>query len=306
MRALVTGATGFVGGRLLQRLESPAILTRDPARALIQTPHARPFHWDARSAPPVEAFENVDVVIHLAGEPVAAGRWNSAKKQRIRDSRVLGTQAIVAAMAELPRKPRAFVCASAVGYYGMRGDEWLDETSRPGDDFLAGVCVEWERAAAAAAPLGIRTVSLRIGIVIGRDGGAMSRMLLPFKMGFGGPLGSGRQWMPWVHLEDVVGLLMHAATRDGLQGPMNGVAPNPVTNREFTRTLGSVLRRPAIVPMPGLALRVLVGEFAEILLASNRIRPAVALESGYQFVYPELRAALEEVVRPPIVGTSAP
>jgi uncharacterized protein (TIGR01777 family) len=246
---------------------------------------------------PAECLRDVDAIFHLAGEPVASGRWTAKKKARIRDSRRVGTANLVRGLAAAEVRPRVLVCASAVGYYGDRRDEILDESSAPGNDFLAEVCRLWESAAAEANRFGVRVVSVRTGVVLGRDGGALAKMLLPFRLGLGGRLGGGRQWMPWVHIDDLVGLLLHAATHDAVEGPMNGTAPHPVTNREFTRLLAATLRRPALFPMPGAALKLAVGEFAELLLASQRVVPQVALRTGYAFQYPDLEPALEEILR---------
>ncbi|MCK6481385.1 MAG: TIGR01777 family oxidoreductase [Planctomycetes bacterium] len=296
MKALVTGATGFIGGELVRRLEAPRVLSRDPARARAALPGAEPFPWDAEGGPPpAEAFEGVEAVLHLAGDPVAEGRWNPEKKARIRDSRVKGTRHLVEALRALPRRPRVLVAASAVGFYGDRGDEVLAEDAAPGADFLASVCRDWEEMARGAEALGVRTVMLRIGVVLGR-GGALRRMLLPFRLGLGGPLGDGRQWMPWIHVEDVVGLLLHAAREEGMRGPVNAAAPGACTNREFTRALGRVLRRPAILPAPRFGLRLAFGEFADILFASTRAVPRAALAAGYSFRHPEVEGALRASV----------
>jgi uncharacterized protein (TIGR01777 family) len=299
MKALITGATGFVGQRLIERLVQPTILTRDAQRARqkLGSKIADAVAWDLSRPPPVQALEGIDAVFHLAGEPVAEGRWTAAKKARIRDSRVLGTQRLVEAIRQCSRRPRVLVSASAVGYYGSRGDEWLEESSPPGSDFLARVCQEWEQEARAAEELGVRVVSIRIGIVLGRGGGALARMLLPFRLGLGSPLGSGQQYMPWIHLEDLVRLFLFAAEQPELRGPVNGVAPHPVTNREFTRVLARVLRRSAFLPpVPALVLRLALGEFVEVLLASQRVRPAAALAAGFSFQYPELEAALRDLL----------
>ncbi|HEV3007370.1 MAG TPA: TIGR01777 family oxidoreductase, partial [Pirellulales bacterium] len=229
-------------------------------------------------------------------EPVASGRWTARKKARIRDSRRVGTANIVRGLAATDGRPRVLVCSSAVGYYGNRGDEILDETSAPADDFLAEVCRLWESAAAEAKRYGVRVVSARTGVVLSADGGALAKMLLPFRLGIAGRLGSGRQWMPWIHIDDMVALLLHAATNDDIDGPMNATAPRPVTNREFTKTLAATLHRPAILPMPGFALKLAVGQFAEVLLASQRVVPQVAQRTGYAFQYPELMPALENLL----------
>jgi uncharacterized protein (TIGR01777 family) len=228
---------------------------------------------------------------------VAEGRWTASKKQRIHDSRTIGTANLVCALRQATERPRVLVCASAIGYYGYRGDELLDESSAPGDDFLARVCRDWEAAANEARGLGIRVVNLRIGIVLGRGGGALAKMLVPFKLGLGGRLGNGRQWMSWIHVDDVIGLSLHAAQRDEISGPINAVSPAAVTNRDFTRALATALHRPAVFPVPGAALKVAVGAFAEVLLGSQRVVPQVALRSGYQFRYTELGAALEAILR---------
>ncbi|MGH7152029.1 MAG: TIGR01777 family oxidoreductase [Planctomycetota bacterium] len=297
MRALATGATGFIGRALLRRLEGPVVLTRDPAGAKGALGGAAVLGWQPDITPaPAEALRGVEVVFHLAGESVASGRWNAAKKARIRDSRVLGTRNLVTGIERSKERPRVLVSASAVGYYGSRGEEELDEGSAPGDDFLAKACRDWEAEAAKARALGVRVVLARIGVVLGKGGGALARMLPPFRLGLGGPLGSGRQWFPWIHLDDVVGLLLHAAERGEVDGALNVVAPQPATNREFTRALAAALRRPAILPVPAFALRLALGEFAGVLLGSQKARPRAAERTGYRFRHPSLAGALQDLV----------
>jgi uncharacterized protein (TIGR01777 family) len=299
VRTLITGATGLVGRALLPRLESAVVLTRDPARAGARLGPVEAQAWNPESGPPpLAALRDVDVVFNLAGEPVAEGRWTAERRRRIRDSRLLGTRHLVAAIAELERRPRVLVSASAVGYYGDRGDEELDEGSAVGRGFLAEVCAEWEREALAAMRLGLRVVCLRTGIVLAPGGGALARMLTPFRMGLGGPLGSGRQWMPWVHIEDLVGLLLHAGQNDRLSGPMNGVGPRPSTNAEFARAFGRALHRPAVLPVPRWLLRAAFGQMSEILTASQRVFPRVAQRSGYVFKHAELDRALAAALAP--------
>ena len=299
MGAVVTGATGFIGGRLIRALDRPVVLSRDPGRAGSSLgSRAQVFGWDPEAGPPPpESLRGVDVVFHLAGEPVVGGRWTSNRKRKIRDSRVLGTRNLVAALEKSSERPGVLVCASAVGFYGNRGDEVLEESSAPGADFLAEVCQAWETEAARARSLGIRVVSCRIGVVLHRSGGALAQMLPPFQLGLGGRLGSGRQWMPWIHLDDLVGLFLHAAKTAGINGPMNAVGPAPVTNAEFTRVLGSVLRRPTIFPMPPFMLKVVFGEAASILLGSQRAVPKVAEATGYSFRYKKIEAALQAAMK---------
>ncbi|MBS0207399.1 MAG: TIGR01777 family oxidoreductase [Planctomycetes bacterium] len=297
MRALVTGATGFIGRALVARLGEVVVVSRDAARAKQAFPQAETFAWDPMREPlPAAALRDVEVVFHLAGDSVAEGRWTAEKKRRIRESRTLGTANLVRGIEASTARPRVLVSASAVGYYGSRGDEVLEETSSPGHDFLADVCVEWEQSAAAGEKLGVRVANPRTGIVLGRGGGALSKMLLPFKLGAGGRLGSGRQWMPWIHLADLVGIFLHAATSDQVRGAINGVAPNPVTNIEFTKTLARALHRPAIMPAPEFALKLAIGEFAEVLLGSQRVVPRVAEQTGYRFQFPTLEGALGEIL----------
>jgi len=300
MHALVTGATGFIGRHLLTRLDRPVVLSRDAARTAkkLDSFGARAFAWQPqRDSPPAEAFDGVDVVFHLAGDPVAEGRWTKAKKANIRESRVVGTRNLVAALRGLTVKPRVLVSGSAVGYYGDRGDEELDERSAAGTDFLASVCVEWEREAMAARELGIRVVCLRSGVVLGKGGGALAKMLMPFKMGMGSPLGSGNQYMPWVHIDDLVELMLFASQNESISGPLNGAAPNPVTNRDFTKTLGRVLGRPTIMPaVPAFVLRTMVGDMADMLLGSQRVLPRSAVAAGFTFRFPALEQALQSVL----------
>jgi uncharacterized protein len=301
MKALVTGATGFVGPRLLRLLDSPVVVSRSPERArrAIGNLAGPIFRWDPLREPlPGEALEGVDVVYHLAGESVAEGRWTAVQKARIRDSRVIGTRNLVQGIKQVERKPRVLVSASAVGYYGNRSDEELTESAPPADDFLADVCVAWEREAMAAERYGVRTVTARTGIVLGAGGGALAKMLTPFKLGAGGPLGNGKQWMPWVHVADLARLYVHAADTASISGPMNAVAPNPVRNSEFTKALGRQLHRPAFMPAPYIGLRLLFGEFAQVLFASQRVIPKVALDTGFVFQYPDIASALREILAP--------
>ena len=291
-RALVTGATGLVGRALARTLGGRAVVTtRDPARA--RGLGGQVVGWDAASTLPASAFAGVDAVFHLAGEPVAEGRWTEAKKERIRESRVASTRALVASIGALAPtdRPRVLVSASAVGIYGSRGDELLDETAAPANGFLADVCRAWEAEAARAKTFGVRVVSLRIGVVLSPSGGALPKMLPPFRLGLGAKLGGGAQWMPWIHVDDVVGLLRYVADRD-IEGPINAAAPGVVTNADFTRALGRALGRPAIFAAPSFAVSLLLGDVAGVVLASQRVVPKRALEAGFQFRYPNLDGAL--------------
>ena len=300
MKALVTGGTGFIGRRLLSLLDHPILLSRnqDRAQRSLGSQCGRVLAWDPLDGPPpAEAFDGVDAVFHLAGESVAEGRWTAAQKRRIRESGVIGTRHLVEGIAKAEPRPRVLVSASAVGYYGDRGDEELTETSPPADDFLAEVCIAWEKEALAAEEAGVRVALARTGIVLG-DGGALAKMLTPFRLGAGGPLGNGKQWMPWIHVADMARLYLHAATTESIRGPMNAVAPNPVRNSEFTKALGRALHRPAFMPAPYLGLRLLFGEFAKVLFASQRVLPKVALDTGFEFEYPEIGAALQAILRP--------
>jgi uncharacterized protein (TIGR01777 family) len=294
MRTLITGATGLVGKHLLTQIENAVILSRQPGKVR----RGLEAHlWEPEAGPaPAAALEDVEVVFNLAGEPVGDGRWTDEKKRRIRDSRVAGTRNLVAGLALMKKPPRVLVSASAVGYYGDRGDQDLDERSAQGQGFLAEVCAEWEREAMAASHLGIRVACVRIGIVLAQDGGALARMLTPFRIGIGGRLGSGRQWMPWIHIDDLAGILLHASRSDAVGGPINAVSPQPVTNLDFTTALAHTVHRPALVPVPRLALRIAFGEFSDILIASQRVLPRVAEGSGYKFEYSELGGALNDLI----------
>jgi hypothetical protein len=288
-RSLVTGASGSIGRRLLAALDDVVVTSRSARRGAIG--------WDpAHERIDPRALDGIEEVFHLAGEPVAEGRWSRDKKDRIRASRVNGTRHLVESLARLERKPRVLVSASAVGIYGDRGDEILDERSRDGSGFLAEVCRGWEAEAMKAEELGVRVVCARIGIVLSPDGGAMPKMLPAFRAGVSGRLASGAQWMPWVHVDDVVGLLVAAARDDRWRGPINVVAPDPVTNAGFTTALARAVRRPAILPIPRAALRLIFGELAGVVLASQRVVPKSALEHGYEFRYGELTSAIGQVI----------
>jgi uncharacterized protein len=296
MRTLVTGATGLIGRRLVERLERPVVLSRNAqsARALGA---AATYGWlPEAERPPAEALADVTVVFNLAGEPVAGGRWTAERKRRIRESRVIGTRNLVAGLAAQERRPKVLVSASAVGYYGDCGDDPVDERSSAGRGYLAEVCVDWEREALAAERLGIRVVCVRTGLVLAPGGGALEKMLPPFRMGMGGRVGNGEQWMPWIHIDDVVGILVHASQDERVRGAINAVSPTPTTNAEFTRELGQALHRPAVLSVPKPALRLMFGEMSQVITASQRVLPSVAECTGYVFKYPDLVPALKAVL----------
>lgn len=297
MTVVITGATGFIGRRLMKVLLDGGHSVRALSRRAGANMRAevRLFAWDPmKEAPPREALQGADAVVHLAGEPVAQ-RWTAEAKARIRESRVAGTRRLVEALAALAERPAVFVCASAIGIYGSRGNERLTESSPPGSGFLAEVVKDWEREADAAASLGMRVVKPRIGVVLAAHGGALARMLPPFRLGLGGTLGWGDQWMSWIHLDDLAALIAFALQAP-VSGVCNAVAPNPVSNAVFTRTLAAVLRRPAIFPVPPFALRLAFGEMAQVLLDSQRVFPEAARAAGFGFSYPELRPALSNIL----------
>jgi uncharacterized protein (TIGR01777 family) len=296
---LVSGATGLVGGRLLRRLRADGVsvraLSRDAERAA-RNSSAEGVEWrdwDGLRVPP-EALRGAGAVVHLAGEPVFGGLPSARRRERVRASRVESTRALAEAVAALPaeQRPRSLVCASATGYYGDRGEQELDESAPPGSGFLARLCADWEAAAGAAQTSGVRVVSARIGVVLAREGGALRAMAIPFRLGVGGRLGSGRQWFSWIHADDLVSLLCFALREPRLSGPVNAVAPQPVRNAELTRALARVVRRPALLPVPAPALRALLGELAGELLGSRRVVPRAACAAGFRFAHPEIEEAL--------------
>jgi len=297
-RILVSGASGPIGTALLPSLKAGgaqvARLTRSTAGAGGGGEERIP--WDPSQPIAPDKVSGFDAVIHLAGESIV-GRWTDAKKARIRESRSAGTKHLVLALALAKDKPQVFISSSAIGYYGNRADEVLNEESAPGAGFLADVCREWESATQLAASAGIRTVQIRTGVVLSPKGGALGKMLTPFKMGVGGKIGSGRQWMSWIDVQDMVGAIHHILKSDLLQGPVNMVAPRPVTNADFTKTLASVLSRPAIFPVPEFAVKLLFGEMGEtVLLGSQRVEPVKLVTSGYPFRFSDLRSSLQTIV----------
>lgn len=302
MRIAITGATGFIGGHLTSRLDAEgiayAILTRNVERARRARPNAADFvHWDPPQSPPDPTkLEGLDGVVHLAGDPVAQ-RWTQAARASIASSRIQSTETLVSTLTGLSRGPATLVSSSAIGFYGPRDDTRLAEDDAGGQDFLAEVCRKWEAAASRATTGGVRVIQLRTGIILGPDGGALALMLTPFRLGLGGPIGNGRQWMSWVHIDDVVGLILHALRSSSLEGPVNATAPEAVRNSTFSKTLGRVLHRPVFLPTPVLALRLLYGDFADILATGQRVVPKKALGAGYEFRFPELAPALEDVLR---------
>ncbi len=297
MNYLITGGTGFIGRHLVDHLLGSGNEVNYLGRQRSQTLDSRAaFHlWNRGEEPSLNSVPRLDAVVHLAGEPVAQ-RWTPQIKGAIYNSRVDGTRKLVEAIGRLRHKPSVLVSASAVGIYGDRGKEILTEESTPGKDFLADVCVAWEREALRARELGMRVVLVRIGIVLGRDGGALAKMLPPFRLGMGGPLGSGKQWMPWIALHDLVRLIVFAAEQEKAQGALNAVSPEPVTNAQFTEALGQALHRLAMVPIPRLALRVMMGEVANAMLASQRVVPERTLRTGFRFEGDEIGKTLRSIV----------
>lgn len=300
MRILISGGTGFLGrplcGALVRAGHEVRVTTRnlEAARRRLPPPidliHPQaPEGWQA-------AVRGADAVINLAGESIADGRWTPGRKEALRRSRVATTSSLVDACTAVDERPRVFISASAVGYYGATGDEPLDESAPAGDDFLAQLCVAWESEARRAEGLGMRLVIPRIGVVLGEGGGALERMVLPFRMFVGGPMGSGKQWLSWVHRQDVISILIEALTNEKMSGPVNAVAPDPRTMSDFSKALGAALRRPSWIPVPAFALRLGLGEMAEMLLTGQRVVPAAAEAAGYRFHYRSLGDALAEIL----------
>jgi uncharacterized protein len=298
VKITISGASGFIGRRLLKSLAGDGhtlqVLSRHAGTNM--PGNIKVWAWDPlKSEAPADALRDADAVIHLAGEPIAQ-RWNQSAKRLIRESREMGTRNLVQAMSRLSKPPATLVCSSAIGYYGSRVDEVLTEQSAPGSGFLPDVCQAWEQEAAKAESLGTRVVRVRTGVVLDAKGGALVRMLPPFRMGVGGKLGDGRQWMSWIHLEDLVGIF-RLALEQRVTGPLNGVAPYPVINTEFTRTLAAALHRPAIFPVPAFALKLLFGEMSQVLLDSQRVVPKAVEEAGYRFRFPQLAGAFADLLK---------
>jgi len=300
MRITLSGGSGFIGRRLAAALDARGhqlhLLGRSPKRGL---PAGAQFTiWDASTVPPPPiAIEGADAIVHLAGEPVSQ-RWTNDVKRRIRSSRVDSTNLLVQGMGAAQRKPGVLVCASAIGYYGDRGEEQLSEAAKPGDGFLPEICVAWEEAALRAKEFGARVALLRTGIVLHPEGGALRQMLPPFKWGVGGRLGSGEQWMSWIHMDDMVDLYVHAIESSAAQGALNAAGPNPVRNREFTEALARAVRRPAILPVPAAALRILFGEMSAIILGGQRVVPQATELSGFAFRHTAIGPTLEQLLHP--------
>jgi uncharacterized protein (TIGR01777 family) len=302
MRILVSGSTGFLGTALIDSLEREGhtivrLVRPDTGDLDAGRDRAQTVRWDPVGGQfDATAAEGADALVHLAGASIADGRWNAARKNLLRTSRIEATRHLIAALSRLKQPPRVIVASSAIGYYGDRADETLTEASAPGTDFLSALCRAWEAETARGAEFGARVVMLRFGIILAAHGGALPRMALPFKLGAGGKLGSGRQWMSWLTLSETVGILRFALANSGLSGPTNAVTPNPVQNGDFTDILAKTLHRPALFPAPAFALRLALGEMADaLLLVSQRVKPSKLEQAGYHFAQPELPAALAEV-----------
>lgn len=302
MKVLISGASGLVGSALTESLEAAAHQVIRLVRSESQASEPDAVLWSpTEGTVDTEALighGRLDAVVHLAGEGIAAGRWTEAQKARILNSRVDGTRTLAEALAGLPQRPGVLVSASAIGWYGDRGSEWVSESDEPGEIFLSEVCREWEAAAAAAVEAGIRVVNHRVGVVLDKKGGALAKMLLPFKLGLGGRVGSGGQYWSWITLRDLVASIRHVIDTETIAGPVNAVAPAPSTNLEFTRSLGRALRRPTLFPLPGFVARLMLGQMAdELLLGGVRVRASVLEQTGFEWSDPELDGALERILR---------
>lgn len=298
MRVLISGSTGMIGSTLTGTLQKEGYEVAGLIRPNAQAARDRQaVAWDPVAGTLDTAADGADAFVHLAGASIADGRWSDSRKRLLRDSRIAATHNLIDSLKKLSRPPHVFVAASAIGFYGNRGEEELTESSPAGTDFLANLSREWEAASMRAAEFGARTVLLRIGIVLAKSGGALPRMALPFRLGAGGRLGSGRQWMSWLALEELVAMFQYALTTDSLNGPVNAVSPHPVRNAEFTKILARVLHRPAIFPVPGFALRLALGEMADaLLLSSEKVLPKRFEKLGYHFLQPDLEAALRSIL----------
>ena len=303
MKILITGATGFVGKILVRKLISighkVSVLTRDIESSRKRLPLlCEFFKWEPELYPPSsQAFEQVDAVIHLAGENIADSRWTRKKKNSIKNSRVLSTRNLVSTLASIKNPPKIFISSSAVGFYGKNKPVELYEDLDSGKDFLSNVCNEWEKEAFVAKNHNIRTVALRIGIVLGYEGGAMKKMLPPFWAGLGGNLGNGNQWMSWIHVKDLVGMIIHCIENNSIQGVYNATSPEPVTNKDFTKCLAKVLKRPALIPIPKIALKIILGEMSDLLLGSLKVSSLKIIECGFKFKFPDLKSALNDICK---------
>lgn len=303
MKFLVTGATGFVGQRVVKQLtdggDQVVVLTRNIAKgALYFGNKCQYFLWsDTSTLPPKEAFDGVDVIINLMGEGIADKRWDEKQKKKIYDSRIVATNNLIEVIKDLPKKPQALISASAVGIYGNRGDEEISEGSSTADDFLARICKDWEQSAYKAKDFGLRTAIIRIGVVIGKNGGALKKMLPIFKLGAGGPVGSGKQFMSWIHVDDIASMFVRAGKDTSFEGVFNGTAPYPATSKDFAKELGKVLHRPAFAPAPSIALKLVFGEMSQVLLDGQKVLPVKFKEKKFNYKYPTLEMALTESIR---------
>lgn len=309
MKVIVSGGSGLIGRVLVADLAADGhqatVLSRNPERLGDLPAGVSAAAWDASSADQLTPIvTGADAVVHLAGEGIADGRWSSERKRRIRDSRVDSSAAVAAAIAAAEPRPGILLQASAVGFYGSRGAEELTEESLPGEDYLAGICRQWEEASAEVETLGVRRAVLRTGVVLAREGGALAKMLLPFRLFAGGPVGSGRQYMPWIHLADEVGAIRFLLEEPSARGPFNLTAPEPLTNRQFGRVLGRVLRRPSFLPVPAFVLKLALGEMSKIVLEGQRALPRRLEEAGYRFRFPGLEAALRDLLLPGAVTST--
>jgi uncharacterized protein len=311
-KIIITGATGSIGQRLVNELlargDDVIVFTRNPEKAKKKIVNASKYvKWDnectdAPSSPELRRtgwmheFHGVDVIVHLAGANLGAKRWNDEYKKLAYDSRIISTRNLVEAIKSIGRKPKAFICANAVGIYGSRYDEVVDENSSSGNDFMATICKDWEKEAEKVEQSGVRRVSIRTGLVMQKDEGVLKKMLLPFKLFIGGPLGSGRQWFPWIHIDDIVGIYLHAIDNENVSGAINGASPGIVTMKDFAKTLGEVLRRPSLFPVPKFAMKIVAGEVAEYAVMSQRTSVDKILNAGYKFKFENLEEALRDLL----------